>query len=237
MSLWVFAEKPVPLERELAAGIGGQLVRAFDGRSFWIKGKQVRLEPGDTVVVLSGKFPKVPELKVFNGGLQGFVDDPYPFATLLRAHNIMAPRVINEDPRSDGWKPRRFGHHGGLDLVDPPTYPDYWTERIPIVREFRIHNFDGRIIGAGEKIALPGAHQWVRTEALGWIVKYGERIELGKKFKSLIDTIMAAGSINFASIDLGEFSSGWVVLGVDRTPKLDARILPAYVRAFKGEEK
>lgn len=235
--IWVYAQRPAPCDRELAVALEGQLVRAFDGETFWSKGRRVPLTSGDTVVVLSGVFPKVPGLTVFNGGDKETADDPRMLCGLLQSADIYTPRFANT--RRDGWLGRAPDHRGANDLLSPPTRPDFWVEKVVGPREFRIHVFNGRVIGAGQKDkAGPFPHPWIRTEATGWHVNYGNKAELGKRLKSLLDSVMNVMNVDFASLDLGETEShDTVMFGVDRTPKLDARVLPAYVKAFKGELK
>jgi hypothetical protein len=235
--IWVYAQKPVACDRELAQALGGQLVRAFDGETFWVKGKRVAPLPNDTVITLSGGFPKVTGFTVFNGEDKEIADDMCTLYGLLQAVGIVTPRL--SPLRHDGWLGRVLDHREATDLITPPTRPELWVEKTVAPREFRIHVFNGKIIGAGQKVATgPFAHPWIRTERTGWRVVYGNKAELGRRLKGSLDSVMTHMCMDFASFDLGETDNrDTVVFGIDRSPKLDSRVLPAYVKAFSGDLK
>lgn len=235
--IWVYAEKPVQHDRNLATMLGGQLVRAFDGETFWVRGRRVVPASGDTVITMSGTFPKVANLTVFNGDDKESVDESRTLSSLLHMSSVLTPQ-LRDTPR-DGWLGRIYSHKNAVDLINPPTHPEFWAEKAVVRNEFRIHVFQGKVIGVGQKVkASPFCHQWVRTEATGWHVDYGTKAELGRQLKSRFDVVMNATNVDFASIDLGETESHeTIVFGMDRIPKLDTRVLSAYVRAFKGDLK
>lgn len=235
--MWVYAEKPVLCDRELAGILGGHLIRAFDGETFWKKGQRVLPAAGDTVIVLSGTFPKVGGLTVFNGGDKETADNPRLLCGLLQTADIFTPHLTNG--KRDGWLGRSGTPCGARDLLMPPIRPEFWREKTVVPKEFRVHIFNGKIIGVGQKSKTgPFAHPWIRTEATGWQVSYGSKGELGKRLKSLLNSVMSSMGVDFASLDLGETDAhDTIVFGLDRTPKLDARVLPVYAKAFTGELK
>lgn len=240
VSLWVYAQTPVPWERELAGGLNGRLVRAFDGETFWIRGKRVGLTKGDTVITLSGEFPKVDWLNVLNGGDKQVVDNEHQTISMLKSADILTPRYSSgRQQDSERWLGRMWGHKGAADLLNPSQRPDFWSERMRTPYEFRIHIFNGKIIGVGRKTpSRPNHHPWIRTEASGWGIQYGAKAEIGRRLKSLLDMVMESMNVDFASLDLGELEGGeTVVFGLDRVPKLDSRVLQGYMRAFTGDVK
>lgn len=148
----------------------------------------------------------------------------------------------------DGWMPRSNSHVGGNDLLNPPAVPDYWVKKEELVREYRVHSFDGRSIRAGVKVPREGygtpggtdnptapnyCHSWIRSWDAGWRIRYdGNTIR--QAHRDLAHQAVAAIGLTFGAVDLGERQDGsLIVLEVNRAPGLEGGTIVAYANAIK----
>lgn len=129
---------------------------------------------------------------------------------------------------------RTYRHVGGEDiLLNHP--PHYWTQKLEIDREFRIHVFRGMSIRAGVKVPRPNVqvHPWVRSYTGGWRLDYGAACQrtLVKGVRSIAKRAVAALGLDFGAVDVGLVRNAPVVLEVNLAPGLDeGPSVDAYVR-------
>lgn len=155
---------------------------------------------------------------------------------------------------AEEWLGRRNNHQGGSDLLRPPASPDYWVRKETLVREFRVHSFDGRSIRAGVKTIRDGmrtpmgdvipthnpdhaphtdlAHPWIRSHEAGWRISYdGESI--ADRHRLMAHLACQALGLTFGAVDIGQRADGsLMVLEVNRAPGLEGGTIDAYAEAI-----
>lgn len=134
------------------------------------------------------------------------------------------------------WLPRSANHIGGTDLLHPPAHPDFWVKKENLVREFRIHCFEGKSIRAGVKGHRAGqrAHDWIRSYDGGWTINYGG-FSSTKPMRALAAKAVEALGLQFGAVDIGEKAEGGlIVLEVNRAPGLEGNTIVAYKNAING---
>jgi hypothetical protein len=155
-----------------------------------------------------------------------------PYATLHKP-----PR---DDP--DEWLPRRFNHKSGKDLRLFDRYgtlrkPDYWVNKLQIVREFRIHVAFGKVLRAGLKVkGRPDAHPWIRTHKAGWVISYLHDCQevITPAVREIAKKAVGALGYHFGGVDVGVLLGGNpLVFEVNSAPGLDNyKSAQAYARHF-----
>lgn len=144
-------------------------------------------------------------------------------------------------PNGEGWIPRRAFHQEGFDFSSPPHTPAFWSKKIELSREFRLHVFGDLILRWGEKFPNKSGrpyHPWVRSHSLGWRIAYGASKLPDVGFRKIARAACKALHLDFAALDMGLTNDNKpVILEVNSAPGLDAagQTLDRYVRAFKGE--
>lgn len=172
-------------------------------------------------------------------GLNGALNRPIPVATPGR--------------NTGEWLGRSFNHVGGNDLLTPPATADYWSRKLTLVDEFRIHSFDGRSIRAGRKMLREGydlgtattivpqpphganlrniASPWIRSFDGGWRIVY-DNFESSRPLRDLAASAVSALGLNFGAVDIGQLVGGsFVVLEVNRAPGLEGGSVGSYATA------
>lgn len=139
------------------------------------------------------------------------------------------------------WVGRSNHHVGGLDLLTPPTSPDYWVKKETITEEYRLHIFDSKSIRAGKKAPRTGlttpASPWIRSFDGGWKIVY-DRYESTREQRELASAAVQALGLTFGAVDLGLLAGGGLlVLEVNRAPGLEGGTVEAYGRAIEGWEE
>lgn len=162
---------------------------------------------------------------------------------LMTAVNVLvgtlrqpAPVAPPAQPVGD-WVGRTFNHTGGLDLLRPPAAPDYWVKKLELVKEFRVHSFQGKSIRAGIKSKREDFHgtlsPWVRSWDGGWRIKY-DGVSSKKKHRELAHKAVAALGLQFGAVDIGQKADGsLVVLEVNRAPGISDGTTAAYAAAIQ----
>jgi hypothetical protein len=159
---------------------------------------------------------------------------------LLRRLSVSPPVAI----QNIEWLPRLNNHIGGNDLLRPPTTPDFWVRKEPLVREYRVHSFLGKSIRAGIKSLREGfanaentngltqAHPWIRSHDGGWRIKY-DGVSSTTEHRALAKQAVAALGLDFAAVDIGEKADGsLLVLECNRGPGLEGGTIDAYADAI-----
>lgn len=134
------------------------------------------------------------------------------------------------------WLPRLNNHVGGNDLLATPAIPQYWSKKEDLVREFRIHSFQGRSIRAGVKDHRDGftaPHAWIRSWDGGWRIKY-DGVTSKQKHRDIAHQAVAALGLQFGAVDIGERADGsLIVLEVNRAPGVEGGTIECYSNAIK----
>ena len=132
------------------------------------------------------------------------------------------------------WLPRKFHHVGGNDLLHPPAQPDYFARKENLVKEYRIHWFNGRSIRAGVKQPIGTEyHPWIRSFDGEWSTQY-DGFGSTAAMRRLASKAVKALQLDFAAVDLGEKDDGsLIVLEVNRAPGIEGGTVTAYANAIK----
>lgn|SRR3990167_2278794 len=154
---------------------------------------------------------------------------------ILRRGGLLVPRFTTT--LTAGWYPRTLHHQGSTDFTRGLTRGDYYTEPIDLVREFRIHSFQGRAIAIGEKIHDPDfrgrRHPRIRAERTGWILNYGsQRGVLPLGLEALGRRVVDAVGFDFGAVDVGITADGTMyTLEINSAPGVGAALAPRYAEA------
>lgn len=157
---------------------------------------------------------------------------------LQRLQNALAqPVPVGRRVPAGDWVGRVNNHMGGTDLLTPPPTPDFFVKKLTLVKEYRIHSFDGKSIRAGSKQPREGfanPHAWVRSYAGGWSIKYDD-FKSKEKMRDLAASAVKALGLTFGAVDIGELADkSLVVLEVNRSPGLEGGTVNAYARAVEA---
>lgn len=139
---------------------------------------------------------------------------------------------------AEGWLPRLNNHVGGNDLLAPPPVPDYFSKKVELVKEFRIHSFLNKSIRAGVKMVREGSptppHAWIRSWDGGWKISY-DGITSKQRHREVAHAAVTALNLQFGAVDIGEKGDGsLMVLEVNRAPGLEGGTIEAYAKAIEG---
>lgn len=150
-----------------------------------------------------------------------------------RLHDALSTPLPTMDDST--WLGRSRNHVGGADLLNPPAQVDYYVKKESLVREFRVHSFDGVSIRAGVKTHRDGVaqpHPWVRSWDGGWRISYdGHTIR--QAHRELAARAVRALNLTFGAVDIGERHDGTsIVLEVNRAPGLEGGTISAYAQAI-----
>lgn len=152
----------------------------------------------------------------------------------LDAAGVTTPRFTSVPPADpQGWLGRAFVHHSGNDLLTPPVRPGFWVQQETIVKEFRIHVWEGVSARVAMKVVSPDAadhHPWIRSHAAGWRLDYGEGARhVRQRHRDAAKSACAALHLDFGAVDIGELEDKRViVLEVNRAPGLEGETINKY---------
>lgn len=191
------------------------------------------IKPGDLVVNWGDVLPlQIEGAIVLNGTKKlGKCTQLIKLATA----GVLVPEVYAGP--GEGRIGRANNHQGGTDLLAGGGH-DYYTQKLNITREFRVHIFKGMSIRTGVKVPRTTTpHAWIRSYAGGWKLDYGA--EQHKYVKQAIRDIakraVAALGLDFGAVDVGMVGNIPVVLEVNLAPGLDeGPSVEAYVRHIVG---
>lgn len=126
---------------------------------------------------------------------------------------------------------RSFRHQCASDLTRG-NGRDYYTQKLPFVRECRIHVFRGKSIHAGMKVPRDGsAHTWIRSSASGWKLDYAQASRIKQDRRDLAKKAVAALGLDFGAVDIGIVQNGTAaVIEVNTAPGLDGSTVEAYAK-------
>lgn len=197
---------------------------------------------------LAGDFTEIETLARTPVLLTGLVELIHSLNTLNQTLGRPAPVAVAAPVDNSVWLPRMFNHVGGNDLLTIPTTPDYYSRKIVLQEEYRVHSFDGRSIRAGRKVlrdgySLPGqrsatgvttavASTWIRSFDGGWRINY-DGFESTRAMRELAAAACNALGLVFGAVDIGQTTDGrLVVLEVNRAPGLEGGTITAYASAL-----
>jgi hypothetical protein len=132
------------------------------------------------------------------------------------------------------WLPRTFNHVGGVDLLESPSRPDYWSKKENLVEEYRLHIFKGKSIRAGVKVPRDGynPHQWIRSLEAGWKINY-DGFASNKQMRKLAKEAVEVLGLDFGAVDLGKRIDGsYIVLEVNRAPGISDGTVESYAHSI-----
>ena len=256
MSLYIYCPRRSTGALELVRALEAVRLRRFDGIDFWDKNRRLQLPKGSTVVCWGSHLPELEGHKVINRMDKQLNKQEEAYA-LQRAGVSTVTVVATSEGRMDainkivsmGYIPRLNNHVGGDDLLVKLKRCDYFVQKLDIVKEFRIHSFDGRSIRAGEKHPREGftpvataaewkpnaglVHPWVRSFDGGWRIVY-DGFQSTAPMRTLAHNAVKALGLTFGAVDIGQLSNNkLVVLEVNSAPGIEGGTLAAYVRAFQ----
>lgn len=148
----------------------------------------------------------------------------------LALHGIPCPEVF--DTPAENRLGRSFKHQCASDLLRG-NGRDYYTQKLPFVRECRVHVFQGKSIHAGIKTPRPGsiAHPWIRSSASGWKIDYTQASRIKQDRRDLAKRAVEALGLDFGAVDIGIVADGRAaVIEVNTAPGLEGSTVDAYVK-------
>jgi hypothetical protein len=252
-NIFVYAPRLSSVAAALTEALGAKRLRNFDGLNFWNKGKVMDIPEGAVIVNWGSRLPELDNVRVLNP-LTKSKESPVDTIQTLRDYaGIQQPQVwfgskLHPSLRGE-WIPRRSNRTPCEDIINPPTVPVYFSQRVTFTHEYRLHVFNNKTIKSGEKLVRDGftlalshedwmkrkdtekvAHPWWRHFQTGWTVNYADftadasmRTIATKAFKTL--------KFMFGSVDIGQTADGSLyVLSVNNTPYLDEALIQRYVK-------
>ena len=234
--IWVFCPRKSGIEsaEKLAEAL---TERGFKGE-VWRKKSRPPLNQGAIMLGWGSAFPaeweKKPETLYLNKGPKR---DKLEELVVLKAAGVPVPEFITHPPSPHSgltWLPRRKDHQKGGDFLNPPAEPAYWTQKLSLVQEFRVHVFDGKSVRLGKQFKrddFPNPHPWVRNYHTGWVYLWAgawrSAVPAGVR-EAAIKAVKALGR-DTGAVDLGVTASGAVfVLEVNTTPALEPNTIAIY---------
>jgi hypothetical protein len=138
----------------------------------------------------------------------------------LASKGIPVPEMY--DYPAPGSIGRSLHHQGGRDLLTGGGR-DFYTQKLPLIREMRIHVFKGKSIHAGIKVPrIPNPHEWIRSYESGWKIDYSLAVRIRQDRRELAKSAVAALGLDFGAVDLGIVpGNNAYVLEVNTAPGLD----------------
>lgn len=168
--------------------------------------------------------------KILNG--KAPLRSKFTDARLLKEAGVPTIDARTSPGTTGEWLARTSDHERGSDLLNPRTRADYYVKKEKIVKEFRVHSFNGLSIRAGEKVkARPDAHPWIRSWDAGWDVRYNG---VTPAHRAIAAKAIKALELDFGAVDIGQKENGDLfVLEVNRAPAMDegntAKIYAQYI--------
>lgn len=204
-----------------------------------------RTKPRDVIAVAAVKPPFVPNrFNVAAGNYdvleaQGFVvrvSDFIRVETQRRVEYNLQPAPL--PVLVETWLARKNNHVGGNDLLaDNLDNPHFYSKKLDLVEEYRLHMFNGKSIRAGKKVqrttrpdGRTAPHQWIRSYDAGWVIDYAG-FESTKPMRELAAKALKALDLDFGAVDIGKKADGTlVVLEANRAPGVEGGTVESYAR-------
>ena len=207
-----------------------------------------------TVPVANGINPLLPTVSWGYGWSEALNGDRHQHTKLdelikLRSSGLLVPDHVQSlahipappwpPPADWQWLGRTNKHSGGKDLVRwlrRARISDFYVKKLDLVKEFRVHIFDGKSIRMGLKVPRVNVtpHPWIRSFRQGWNIDYGTACQearirgLRKAAKRAVKALGYA----FGAVDIGITADNKIyVLEVNTAPGLQNKATAqAYAR-------
>jgi len=161
------------------------------------------------------------------------------FETLRLLNNISIPVPNFSGCREDMngvFLARNDSHRGGTDIVFN-GFGDFYTEYIPNDKEFRVHVFNGKIIGVQEKVfsdledGVEESEFPIRNHKRGYVFELRSIAQADSELKILAQKSVLALSLNFVAVDIIQDIRGkYWVLEVNTAPSLEQTMFNRYAK-------
>lgn len=188
-----------------------------------------RVEPNDLWINWGPPSDFTPNCKQLNA-TKTYTNKADQLIKLAEA-GVLVPEVYTGP--GEGRIGRSANHQGGTDLLRGGGR-DYYTQKLNITREFRVHVFNGLSIRAGMKVPrTENPHPWIRSYDGGWKLDYGHNsnAHVTNAIRTIAKQAVAALKLDFGAVDVGLVGNRPVVLEVNLAPGLDeGPSVDAYVR-------
>jgi hypothetical protein len=178
---------------------------------------EIELKRGDVVVNWGARIGQVPAgVKVLNNA--NLLDKLEQIALLVKAK---VP-TVEAKTELDEWIHRQREHFDGNDLLRPAREAGFWVKRENILKEVRIHSFNGVSIRAGMKVpAREDAHPWIRTYKAGWRIDC-DGFRSSPEMRAIAHKAVKALGLEFAAVDIGiREDKSLIVLEANRSPGIE----------------
>lgn len=132
----------------------------------------------------------------------------------LKAAGVLVPDFGTTPPPA-GWLKRTRHHQSASDLLSANTQADFYTRRLNVTEEWRVHIFADKSIRVGKKVPGENPHQWIRSLSSGWKLDYGASLSGNPKAKLIracAKAAVAALGLHFGAVDVGITADGKVVV-------------------------
>lgn len=233
--LYVYCPRASNGAKELVEALGGSRLRNFDGMDFWRKRQKINIKEGDTIVCWGNPLPEFEGVKLLNaGGKYVSKAEEVKLLTEAKVPTVQIVKALPAGANAGEWLGRKNNHVGGLDLLKPVGRPDFYSKKLDIAKEYRIHSFDGRSIRAGVKVPrIANPHPWIRSYDAGWKIDY-DKFESNEAMRKIAHKAVKALGLTFAAVDIGERPDGsLIVFEVNRAPGIEGNSVAKYANAIK----
>jgi hypothetical protein len=136
-----------------------------------------------------------------------------------------------------------------FDLARDHLHCTHFMKYIPTAREYRVHVFQGRVIGTGEKLmgdAATSLH--IRNVSTGWTFRYNNVERIPQDVQNIATQATQALNLDFGAVDvLKSVNENFYVLEINTAPGLvqpveggrrrevtDGPMFQAYLEAFRN---
>jgi len=150
---------------------------------------------------------------------------------LIAKAGVPVPEHQYEHPgetaiRNGSWVARSYNHAEAEDLLRGELYGDYYVRFVPVVREHRVHIFDGRSILVQKKVPRPGrdANPRFRSFKAGWTLHASPQYtrEVPDDARDFAKKAVKAMGYVFGAVDIGVKADGTsIVWEVNTQPGID----------------
>lgn len=207
-------------------------LREMGAKARRLRRDEFPIKKDDAIVNWGDTFPPAPAVKIFN---RTIISDKLRQLTRMELRGVRVPK-FGLFPQ-EGWLARVRNHQGGADLLSGRKEGDFYIEKLPFVKEFRVHTFKTSPQGAvsiksGIKIPIDGPHhEWIRSYDAGWRISYGPRSidEMRQVYRDEAKKALLALDMDFGAVDVGVLRDGTpVILEVNSAPGCDGPTAMAY---------
>jgi len=111
-----------------------------------------------------------------------------------------------------------------FELARDHCHCTHFMKYIPTQREYRVHVFQGRVIGSGEKLMGENATSLhIRNVGTGWTFRYNQAERIPNDIQNIATEAMQALGLDFGAVDvLKSVNNNFYVLEVNTAPGLVA---------------